>query len=226
MPRRLTRFTTGEIYHIYNKSVGGTTIFNNTYSYQRMLNLIDYYRFADPPLRFSHYKRLSQESKKKFMKKLYDYSRLIDIYSYCLMPNHFHFLLKQLIDGGIPTYLRNVQNAYAKYFNTKFDRSGSLFKLMFRGVRIENDNQLVHVLRYIHLNPLTGYLISDKKDLYDYKWCSFSSYTGRTTRNFLGKEFMLKMFDRRKETLIQFTLNQVDYQRRLSRIKHLILDDK
>ncbi len=94
-------------------------------------------------------------------------NKSVEVVAYCLMPNHFHLLVKQVSEGGISKYLRQAINSYAKYFNTKYKRVGSLFQDMFRAVHIETDEQFIHVSRYIHLNPLVSYLVG-KKELLSY----------------------------------------------------------
>ncbi len=70
---------------------------------------------------------------------------MLKIYSYSMMPNHYHFLLQPNVDRATSDFIRNFQNSYSKYFNTKYDRDGSLFQAMFKAVRIETDEQLLHV---------------------------------------------------------------------------------
>lgn len=224
MPRRKTPIVTNEIYHVFNRSIASVPIFQNNSDYLRMISLFNYYRFSKPPLRFSHYRHLPLKARKEYIRKLYkNGSLLIDIYSFCLMPNHLHLLLKQRSKDGISQFVGKVQNAYARYFNTKHDRSGSLFNSMFKVVRTENDEQFIHVMRYIHLNPLTSYIIKEAKDLENYKWNSFGIYIGNFSYPFVNTEFALQLF-KSKEKLIEFTYNQIDYQRKLHQIKHLTLD--
>lgn len=224
MPRRQFPLANGEVYHLFNRSVGAIPIFKNSFCNTRMINLIDFYRFEKPSLRFSHYNRLEKEAKKKFIENLYDQGeKMVEIYAFCLMPNHLHFLLKQVLDGGIRRFMRNIQDAYAKYFNTKYKRSGSLFQLMFRAVRIETNEQLTHVCRYIHLNPLTSYILRETEELRNYEWSSFGSYTEELPYHFIDTEFILNILDNR-DRLIKFTFDQLDYQRELDNVKHLILE--
>lgn len=87
----------------------------------------------------------------------------LEIISYCLMPNHFHLLVKQVIDHGIVKCLNNFSNSYTRYFNIRHDRVGPLFQGRFKAVRIETDEQLLQVSRYIHLNPVASSLIEETK---------------------------------------------------------------
>ena len=138
------------------------------------------------------------------------------------MPNHYHILAKQINDNGISNYIRHIQDSYAKYFNKKASRVGALFQSPFKAVRMETDHQFIHVARYIHLNPLTSYLIKHTKDLFTYPWNSWIDYSSENTRAFIKTELLLKLVNKNK--LKDFTFNQLDYQRNLERIKHLVLE--
>ena len=83
--------------------------------------------------------------------------RVVDLICFCLMPNHFHLLLRQIEEDGIVKFVRNFQIGYSRYLNEKEKRSGALFEGQFKAVRVENDEQLIHVSRYIHLNPYSSY---------------------------------------------------------------------
>ena len=223
MPYRKTPLVTDEVYHVYNRSIGGYPIFLQNSHYQRGLDLANFYRFDKPPLRFSHYNRLPDSQKNEFMEKLKLSPKRIKIFTYCLMPNHVHFLLKQLIENGIANFMSNIQESYAKYFNIKEERTGSLFQSMFKAVRIETDEQLIHVTRYIHLNPLTSYVIKNMDELETYPWCSFAEYMGQVNHGIVDKEEILQYFGSVNH-LRDFTMNQVDYQRKLAQIKHLAIE--
>lgn len=227
MPYRKTPIVNGEIYHIFNRSVARLPIFLNLRDYQRAFETLYFYTFNNLSLRFSHYNRLPENQKRKFLGNLeQDRNRSVQFLAYCLMPNHLHFLIKEINDGGITTFIRNFQNSYAKYFNTKNNRNGALFQARFKAVRIESDEQLIHVARYIHLNPLTSYVIKNPEDLEDYPWCSFAEYLGKQKFNIniiADKSILLSYFPS-IEHFKKFTFNQVDYQRKLDKIKHLIAE--
>ena len=210
----------GEIYHVFNRSIARLPIFHDARDYQRLLDIIRYCRFSPTPLRFSHYNRLMKEQKEQVMAKLIEKdSKKIEVYAYCFMPNHFHFLLKKNEDLGVTTFLGNIQNSYAKYFNLKYDRTGSLFQSRFKAVRVETDEQLLHVMRYIHLNPSTSFLIKNKYELENYAWASFHEYVTNEP-SIVTKEFIMRFFASLEEYK-QFHYDQVNYQRTLSLIKHL-----
>lgn len=149
---------------------------------------------------------------------------MLDILAYCIMPNHFHLLLQPFTKDAISDFLRNTQNSYSKYFNTKYKRTGSLFQFMFKAVRIETDEQLLHVSRYIHLNPITSYLL-EVNMLGQYPWSSFKDYVSTRSEDisFVNPKLVLNYFKSQNDYK-QFVFDQVDYQRQLERIKHLILE--
>ena len=222
MPYRKTIFATNETYHIVNRSIAQIPIFKETRDYQRVLEVIDFYRYIKPPLSFSHYKRLPKEDKEKFIKSLRKQKTLIEIIAFCLMPNHSHFLLKQNEKKGISIFMRNFQDSYARYFNAKYKRAGGLFQSMFKAIRIETDEQFLHVSRYIHLNPVSAFLI-EIRDLESYRWSSFPEYINPSRSLFTNPNFILSFFKTRS-VYKKFVFNQADYQRELAKIKHLVLE--
>lgn len=223
MPYRKTPLVSGEIYHVFNRSIARQPIFFKEKDCQRALDILNYYRFADLPLRFSHYNRLPTDQKQRFLEKhVASAIPIVEIYAYCLMPNHFHLLIKPLTPEALSTYMRKVQNSYSKYFNTKYERTGSLFQFMFKAVHIATEEQLLHISRYIHLNPVTAYLI-EIDQLAAYQWCSFCVYVTERKDPIITSENILSNFPS-KEAYRKFVFDQVDYQRELDRMKHLILE--
>lgn len=221
MPYRVTPIVVNEIYHVYNRSIAKQPIFISSQNYHRALDTFTFYQYEDLPMRFSFYNRLSRDQKRVVFSKLVQLNRIVDIISYCLMPNHIHFLLKNVKENGVSSFMRNFQNSYAKYFNTKTNRTGSLFQSMFKLKRIETEEQLIHVSRYIHLNPVTAYLINPER-LKNYPWSSYPSYL-QSTQNFINKKIILNTFKSPHE-YEKFVLDQVDYQRELDKIKHLLFE--
>lgn len=220
MPYRNIPFVTNQIYHVFNRSIASQPIFIDKKDYERILELINYYRFKKPPLRFSHYKRLAKEQKGEYeISFMINKSPMLEILAYCIMPNHIHFLLKPKINNAVSDFMRNLQNSYSKYFNTKRNRTGSLFQFMFKAVRMETDEQLIHVSRYIHLNPVTAYMV-EVGDLEHYEWSSFKDYV-LNINSFVDKEMISSHFKSIGEHK-KFIFDQSEYQRELGKIKHLL----
>lgn len=226
MPYRKVILAPQQIYHIFNRGVASLPIFLNFRDHLRFLRLVDYYRFSNTPFSFSQLISLSKEEKEKVIVELKKRNAIhVEILAYCLMPNHFHFLLRQITGKGISIFMKNFQNGYVKYFNIKNERAGPLFQSMFKAVRIETDEQLLHVSRYIHLNPSTAYIV-EPENLEDYDWSSLKAYLDEDFNKdnyFINPAVVLDFFKNRRDYL-KFTLDQASYQRELDKIKHLALE--
>lgn len=222
MPYRKIPIVAGEVYHVFNRGIAKLPIFKFDRDYQRAIEVIDFYRHDNLPFRFSHFNRLPIEQIQHFVEAVESSPLIVEILTFCLMPNHVHFLLKSLTDNGIIQFMSNFQNSYAKYFNSRHDRTGTLFQPMFKAVRIESDEQLLHVNRYIHLNPVTAYIVKTIEELEKYPWSSYPEYINKTT-GFTNKDLILGFF-KNISSYKKFIKNQVDYQRQLDKIKHLTLE--
>jgi len=137
------------------------------------------------------------------------------------MPNHYHFLIRQIQDNGISEFISKISNSYTKYFNTRYSRVGPLLQGQFKALRIESDEQLIHVSRYIHLNTIASFLV---KDLKEYPWSSYQNYISSQFDKACSKDFVLSMF-KSEHTYEEFVLDQVDYAQKLELIKHLALEE-
>jgi putative transposase len=114
---------------------------------------------------------------------------LVDIYAYCLMPNHFHLLIREKTDGGISRFMQKLTTAYTMYFNMRYQRTGALFQGTYKASWVGNDRYLLYLISYIHLNPVKliepewkNVGISDKNKvlryLRSYRYSSFIDYCG------------------------------------------------
>ena len=212
MPSRIHPLVNGEYYHIFNRGVAKMDIFKNSYDFQRFLKTMLYYQILGPKPRFSLFTPTTNTLDKN--------KKIVEIICYCLMPNHFHFLLKQLIDGGITEFISKLSNSFTKYFNTKRRRVGPLLQGEFKSVLIESNEQLLHLSRYIHLNPSVSGLV---ENLEEYPYSSYPEYIGLNTQQICTKEIILNQFKSPKHYQ-QFVLNQESYGRELEIIKHTLLD--
>ncbi|OGE32306.1 hypothetical protein A3D83_02675 [Candidatus Daviesbacteria bacterium RIFCSPHIGHO2_02_FULL_41_10] len=213
MPYRTIPLVSGEFYHIYNRGLEKQDIFINQRNYLQFIKTLFYYQIQDPKPKFSTYRQSKTfpiDSSKK----------IVEIICYCLMPNHFHLLIKQVQDGGVSEFMRRFIHSYTKYRNVKYNRQGPVFQGIFKAVRIETDEQLVHVSRYIHLNPLVSLLV---KDLKLYPWSSYLEYIGMRDNPAVKKDEILSFFKSPKD-YEKFILDQADYGTRLELIKHTMID--
>lgn len=211
MPYQQAIFSNNETYHIFNRGVEKRQIFMNKRDYERFIETMDYYRMKNPPTRFSF------KNRPLLLQKNVDSSPLVEILCFCLMPNHFHMLVRQIEESGITTFVSKLTNSYTKYFNIKYKRNGPLLQGAFKAVRIEDDEQLLHVSRYIHLNPLIDYLV---KDLKTYHHSSYLEFLGQRN-GFCQKEIILSHFSK-KSDYEQFVLNQEDYGRSIKHMERLL----
>lgn len=219
---RQTPLVSGEFYHVFNRGVARIPMFLSRNDYKQAIQTLYYYRFTNPPIALSRFKELSIKEKEIFLNSLQSKDRLIDIASFVLMPNHFHFLLKQLKDNGVSKFISQFTNSYTRHFNTVYERVGPIYQGVFKSVHIETDEQLVHVSRYIHLNPLVSNVISEK-DLLSYPWSSFPDFLNGKS-SLVQLEYILQQF-KSPDDYKQFVLDHVDYARKMEEIKHLILED-
>lgn len=187
-------------------------IFLSAHDFKRFLRTIQYYILEGPKPKFSAFTPLT------FI--LNQSNKIIELNAYCLMPNHFHFLIKQLRDEGITEFVSKLSNSYTKYFNTKYNRVGPLLQGEFQTVHIESNEQLLHVNRYIHLNPSVNLIT---KSLDDYLWSSYHEYTNERDNGFCIKEVVLEQFPSKK-AYKEFVHDQEDYGRVLESIKHKLID--
>lgn len=185
--------------------------------------LLTYFQIEEPPLKFSYYIRHKVIANPGFYRifdsMAKDQDDIIQIIAYCLMPTHIHLILKQLKDKGISIYLSNIQNAYARYFNTIHKRKGPLWEGQFKNVLVENDEQLLHLTRYIHLNPVTAEMVNKPES---WQYSSYLEYLGSDTiRRFCSYEEILEINPKKYQTFVR---DQISYQKGLAKIKKLTID--
>lgn len=226
MPGRTEPLVTDYVYHVFNLGIDHRATFTDLREYRHAKGALGYYRFTAPPVRFAYFLDFNAEKQIQIIKDLHAKGeKLVKCLAFCFMPNHFHFLLQQVVNNGISKFMSNFQNSYTRYFNVKHSRKGPLFLDQFKAVRIETDEQLVHVCRYIHLNPSTAYLIKDIMELESYQWSSFSEYLYPNSKDsaIAEPELVLSKFNG-VVAYKNFVFDQGDYQRQLNRIKHLTIE--
>jgi len=135
------------------------------------------------------------------------------------MPTHVHLILKQLTSDGISDFIGKVLNSYSKYFNTKHKRKGPLWEERFKNILVITDEQLLHLTRYLHLNPATA-LIVEKPE--DWPYSSYCEYLG------IGQGIGLckyqDILNINPKSYRKFVNDRISYQRELAKIKALITD--
>jgi len=224
MPIRKVVLANNQIYHILNRSLHRIPIFQNVKEKKRIIDLINYYSLKKRPCKFSRYKQFSKERKERVILELNPKrEKRVEIICFCLMPNHFHLLLRQRQENGITRFMGDLQNSYVRYYNIKNNRKGPLFESQYKAIRISSEEQLLHVSRYIHLNPYSGYVVKNVNELIDYEWSSFKEYLNLANQELCNKNIILNRFNNSKEYK-QFVLARANYQKSLKVIKHLLME--
>lgn len=225
MPIRKNPLVNGYVYHVFNRGIDGRKTYIDKKSWQRMELCLWYYRFSNPRYKLSKYLEFHAESQFRLIQELNEDTVKVDVLAYCLMGNHFHLLVRQAENGGISSYCGLVQNSYTRYFNTRSVRVGALFLNQFKAVRVRTDEQLMHVSRYIHLNPFTAGVVRNFDELTRYTWSSLGVYLGLRpdVRMWIAKQEVLGMFADVGDYKL-FLKERADYQRELAILGKLIMD--
>lgn len=214
MPYRLTPLINDGYYHVFNRGVEKREIFLDGKDYSRFLITLYYYQFSGPKPKLSTYKRFRKND-------FENHPKIVEIISYCLMPNHFHLILRQNGDNGISEFMSKSTNSYTKFINTKYKRVGSLLQGQFKAEVIESDEHLIQVNRYVHLNPFVAEIV---KDLKDFPYSSYKEYTEDATNIICNTQPILSLFTN-KQAYVEFIKDYADYSKKLHRIKHLLIDN-
>lgn len=201
MSRQL-EFSIGEYYHIYNRGADKRETFLSENDYRRFITLLYLSNSTEP---------LNIKIERKTFEELFEEERnnvLVDIGAYCLMPNHFHILLKEKVENGISKFMQKLNTSYTMYFNKKNDRSGVLFQGVFKAEHANRDEYLEYLFSYIHLNPVKLIEPKWKEDgiknpskarsfLDNYRYSSYIEYKGvkRLENKILNKEAFPVYFD-------------------------------
>lgn len=222
MPYRKLPLIPGQYYHVFNRGINRQPIFLTPSDYSRALLSLRYYHHLSPSPKLSYLLVQSKKIQDEVLASIDHQPKLVTILAFCLMPNHFHLLVRQETTAGISTFMANFQNSYAKYFNAKTQRSGSLLNRQYKSVHIETEEQLLHIVRYIHLNPYSGFVVKYPSQINSYPWSSLREYLeNRTT--FISPNLIMSHFST-LQLLENFHLDQANYQQTLEKIKHLTFE--
>lgn len=196
MPRQPRNFEVNGIYHIYNRGYDKRDTFLDGKDYSRFLESL--YWFNNNNL--VNIRDLTQEERQHplgltpgtgdNLRRVQDRKPIAEILASCLMPNHYHMVVKEILDGGISLFMKKLGNGYTAYFNEKYDRKGvgGLFQGTYQSVRIKDDRQLIAIFNYVHTNPVElvekqwkEFRVKNKKHALDflqnYPYSSYHDYT-------------------------------------------------
>lgn len=208
-------FVNEHFYHVYNRGTDKRIIFQDGADYLRFIH--DLYELNDLQAVLNIKYRYNYGGETSIIRER---ELLVDIVAWCLMPNHYHLLLRQRIDNGISMFMQKLGTAYTMYFNKRYERSGVLFQGVFKSRLVNTDPYLTHLVRYVHLNPVS--LIEPEwerigiKDwsravefLSKYRWSSHLDYIN--TKNFpsiINKD-LLPVYPELNSHYLPFLYNQL-----------------
>lgn len=216
MPYRKTSFIKNRFYHIYNRGVEKRDIFLDSSDYLTFIDICHYY--LKPRQRDLERPVLSSRTG---LSQLGMFEHQIEVISYCLMPNHFHLSILQLVKNGITQLIRHLGTAYSMYFNHRYNRVGSLFQGRFKAKWIKTDEYLLYLTRYQHRNPgeITGL-----KSLKDYPWSSYPEYLGVRRKGLSNPKMVLSHFTRQNPNIsYQSYVEEIEFSEEM--IKDYIFDE-
>src|SRR3989344_3032533 len=227
---RISRYTVSmELYHALNRGVEKRQLFMDDNDRLRFVH--DLFEFNDtaPAPEFTRYREVvSPDIGARRTRK-----RIVDIHGWCIMGNHYRLLLSERVENGMSLFLKKLNVGYAMYFNERYTRSGTLFQGRTKRIRITSDAHFLHILHYIHLNPLDFLKgaeswrtleIGDAKKalehLDDHRWSSYLDYCGK--KNFpsvINKELFGDVFRNYQRTITAY-LKDIE----LSEVKPFLLE--
>lgn len=227
--------TTGEIFHILNRGVDQRNIFLDDKDYFRFVHDLFEFNDPDPVFNLGHFIDQGQyiDLRSRYIERK-PRRLIVEILAFCLMPNHFHLLARQKKNNGITRFMRKLGIGYAKYFNQKYKRTGTLFQGRYKIIPVHKETHFTHLPYYIHFNPLDlimpewrmGEIKNHQKAiefLESYRWSSHLDYLGN--KNFPSitqRGFLLKIF--RGTENYQKTIKNWLKEMNLRKMQNLILE--
>ncbi|MDP3994340.1 MAG: transposase [bacterium] len=217
-------------YHIYNRGVEKRTIFMDEQDYSVFLSYLKAYlslKDEENLVKGLANPKTSLEEKDKILKllRLNNFNKEINLIAYCLMPNHFHFLIKQNHAESIDKFMNSLATRYTMYFNKKHKRVGPLYQNVYKAVLVETDEQLLHLSRYIHKqalsntdHPLQGHALQKVRQP-----SSYLDYVEKTKTDWIKTEEVLPFFSKTNPKLsYEAFVKEEDY---LELIHPLLLEE-
>ena len=207
-------FPKGEIFHICNKSISNYKIFRTAKLVNHFILTTNYYNNIEvktclskairEPLNLPHIMSNNKD-------------RIFSLLAYCIMPDHYHFLVKINVDYELSRCVKNLENSYSHFYNLLHNRRGPLWQSRFRASIIEDNETLLHVHRYIHLNPTTADLVQKPED---WPWSSYDYFINDPKAFSTHKEISI----RSRFVYAKFVEDQINYQKTIKGIRRKLLE--
>jgi REP element-mobilizing transposase RayT len=185
-------FVPGCYYHVYNRGAHQQLLFKDTQDYQTFTDILSHYLKNPLGLAPSTKKRLAKNYKDPFFVKEIPAHILL---AYCLMPNHFHLMIKQVSSEiTISDLMRRLCVGYAMYYNERYHHSGTIFQGKYKNILIENEYQWIYLSKYIHRNPTHLQRTDLCKNLADYRYSSYPTYLGANALSWVDTATILARY--------------------------------
>lgn len=191
MPKREPVFHKHGIFHIYNRTLDELRLCYTNDNYFYLTTLIQKYR------------------------KKYE----VDFLAYCLMPNHYHFMLRQNTDIPISRFLSDLFNSYAQALNKQLGRKGPIFEDRPQYKHIDNEKYLYHICRYIHLNPVKAGLV---KNVHQWPFSNYLEWMGKRNGTLVNNDFVLDLFPEPEQ--YKLFVEDLDNDRKLAAMEEYLMD--
>lgn len=185
----LKTYIDGGFYHVYNRGVEKRIIFEDEQDYRVFLKYLKEVLSPPDPKNFKATFNLQGQSYTPPRRPGKNYCDEIDLLAYCLMPNHFHLIVKQKNRDSLEGFMRATMTRYSMYFNKRYDRVGSLFQGRYKAVLVNSEDYLLHLSRYVHLNPFeyTNDIVA--------AYSSYADYLGLRKTPWVKPDIITSMFD-------------------------------
>lgn len=197
-----------ELYHVLNRGIDGRKLFLDSRDHVRFVHNL--YEFNDTAPALGLHRR-NKHAANVGPPRSYIRERLVEIHGWCLMKDHYHLLISELVEGGLAKFMMKINVGYAKYYNERYERHGHLFQSKTKKILVGNETHFLYILHYVHLNAL-DYLkgatkwrerdrdtikntIDALEYLDEYRWSSYLDYCGKKnfpsiiTKNLFGEMF-------------------------------------
>lgn len=172
---RVKNYSEDSYYHLYARGINKTKLYKQKSDYTYFLYLLK--KYLTPGFKEKRIVNgLETECEANSV------SKLVSLNAYCLMPNHFHLIVYNKNVEGIQLFMRRLLTAYVRVFNRKYNREGPLIQGAYRAVNVYGEPQLIHLSRYIHLNPLKDKLVSSSVE---YPYSSLKYYKAKKKLSWL-----------------------------------------
>ncbi len=193
MARRKILFLPNNYYHVYNRGARKTIIFRNDRDYVFLLKLV-------------------KEQAKKCD---------VTVIAYCLMDNHYHFILRQNGDAEISQFMQAIFNVYTKAFNDKYKQSGTLFEGPFKAIHVDRNEYLLHLCRYIHRNPLEASMVVKPEQ---WHYSNYAEFIGKRRGGLVDNDFVKINFGT-SDAYEDFVMNYVPSEKIQKELRHYLFWD-